>query len=198
MNRRITRARALIGAAALLCLLVVPITAAGGSSEPQATASGVKKQIKKLKKKVKSLQQQVDEIAKQPGPQGPPGEQGAQGLQGEQGLPGAPGQDATNLFAYIRDNGGAANATVGYGSGVFAVSDPAGDNGIYTVTFTRSLVNCVVQATGGFGDPVGMAQAGVRIPRIDMSLGSAGQAEVRFFSDTAAASDTAFLVTAFC
>jgi hypothetical protein len=62
MNRRITRARALIGAAALLCVLVVPLTATGsvgGSGDTKATASGVKKQIKKLKRKVKKLQQQV-------------------------------------------------------------------------------------------------------------------------------------------
>jgi hypothetical protein len=88
MDRGTSRSHALIGAAALLCVLVVPLTATGavgGSGGPEATASGVKKQIKKLKRKVKKLQQQVDEIAKQPGPQGEPGPQGPQGDPGQNG-----------------------------------------------------------------------------------------------------------------
>jgi hypothetical protein len=70
MDRRITRAHALIGAVAVLCLLAVPIAAASGSEDPQATASGVKKQVKKLKRKVRNLQQQVDELARAPGARG--------------------------------------------------------------------------------------------------------------------------------
>src|SRR5512139_4002093 len=125
MNRRIKRAHALIGAAALCSLLVVPIAvagSAGGSEGPEVTASSVQKQIKKLKKRVNNLEQQVEGLAKQPGPQGPPG---------------APGQDATKLFAYIRDDGPAVTANVQYGSGVTAVSDPAGVSQ-YQVTFNRS------------------------------------------------------------
>jgi hypothetical protein len=85
MSKAITRPRLLIGAAALVCVLVVPLTATesvGGSGDPEATASGVKKQIKKLKRKVKNLQQQIDGIAKQPGPQGEPGPQGDPGQNG--------------------------------------------------------------------------------------------------------------------
>ena len=182
---------------AILVAVVALVAALAGTAVagPDAGTSAItKKKVKKIatKQANKVFNQRADELQGPPGPQGPPGEQGPRGL------PGQPGQDATNLFAYIRDNGGASSAAVQYGSGVFGVSDPDGDNGIYTVTFTRSIVNCVVQATGGFGDPLGTAAAGVRIPRIDMSLGSPGQAEVRFFTDTGAASDTAFLVTAFC
>ena len=129
MDRGTSRPHVLIGAAALLCVLVVPLTATGsvgGSGDPEATTSGVKKQVKKLKKKVKNLQAQVDEIAKQPGPQGPPGEQGAQGPAGGQGEQGQPGQDATNLFAYIRDPQPVTTspAVVEYRSGVTAVQRP--------------------------------------------------------------------------
>jgi outer membrane murein-binding lipoprotein Lpp len=197
MDRRITRAHTLIGAAAVCCLLVAPIAVAGsvgGSGGPEATASGVKKQIKKLKKKVKNLQAQVDdlqaqvdELAKQPGPQGPAGEQGE---------PGQPGQDATNLFAYIQDNGSA--SAVQYGSGVTAVSDPAGDSP-YLVTFNRSLVNCVVQAVAGLGDPTGVgAVSSLSSPFIGMLEGNAAQVEVNFVDPAGMVTDTSFLITAFC
>jgi hypothetical protein len=182
MNRRITRAHALIGVAALLCVLVVPLTATGsggGSGAPEATASGVKKQIKKLKRKVKKLQQQVDEIELQPGPQG------------EQG---SPGQDATKLFAYIGDGGSPATATVRYGSGVTAVTDTAG-TGSYTVTFNRSLVNCVAQAVPGFGDPTGIASQANSSAQV---LVSANHATVTFIDPAGNETDTSFLITAFC
>jgi hypothetical protein len=190
MDRRITRAHTLIGAAAVCCLLVAPIAVAGsvgGSGGPEATASGVKKQIKKLKKKVKNLQAQVDDLAKQPGPQGPAGEQGE---------PGQPGQDATNLFAYIQDNGSA--SAVQYGSGVTAVSDPAGQ-GPYLVTFNRSLVNCVVQAVAGLGDPTTVgAVSSQGSPFVGMLEGNAAQVEVGFVDPAGMATDTSFLITAFC
>jgi hypothetical protein len=185
MNRRITRAHALVGAVALCCVLVAPLTATGSvgdSGGPEATASGIKKQVKKLKKKVKKLQQQVDEIARQPGPQG------------EQGLP---GQDATNLFAYIRDNGGADTATVQYGSGV-AVSDPSGNGNTYQVFFNQPMVNCVVQATAGNGNPAGVPTAISSFPLVNMATGGPNQVEVLFVGDTGTATDTSFLITAFC
>jgi hypothetical protein len=108
---------------------------------------------------------------------------GAPGPKGDKGDTGAPGQDATNLFAYVREgNPGPATATavVQYGSGVTGVDDPSGNNS-YTVTFNRSLTDCVVQAVSGLGDPAGNA-----------------------FDDTIAipsgfpVEDTSFLITAFC
>ena len=208
MNTTITRAHALIGAAALLCVLVVPLTAsgsAGDSGDPQATASDIsKKKFKKLKRKVKNLQQQVDDLALQEGPQGPPGEQGSQGprgIQGAQGLPGTPGQDATNLFAYIRDNESqpapANTASVDYGRGVTAVSDPAGDSN-YTVTFNRSVANCVVLVHPGFGDPIGSASVPFGLSSI-VNVADAGPEAVDVqFGSGAAPVDTAFMITAFC
>jgi hypothetical protein len=192
MNRRITRARALVGAAALLCVLVVPIAATGsvgGSGGPEATTSGVKKQVKKLKRRVKKLQTQVEEIAKQPGPQGAAGDQGV------------PGQDATKLFAYFRDFAGSPSVAgnVEYGDGVTAVSDPAG-NSAYTVSFNQSVENCVVQAVPGVGDPPGTPAglAAVSLPTVNMAAGGANDVDVTFRLLSGAVNDSAFLITAFC
>jgi hypothetical protein len=190
MSRRITRARALIGAAALICVLVVPLTATGsvgGSGDPQATASGVKKQVKKLKRKVKKLQQQVNEIELQPGPQG------------EQG---SPGRDATKLFAYIRDFAGSPGATgnVESGDGVTAVGDPAGDSA-YTVSFNQSVENCVVQAVPGVGDPPGTpgGLVAISLPTVNMAAGGANDVDVTFrLQSSGNVTDTAFMITAFC
>ena len=109
------------------------------------------------------------------------------------------GKDATNLFAYIRDDGSANPATVAYGSGVTAVSDTAGDSP-YRLTFNRSLVNCVVQAVPGYGDPEGVGQVDEEaIAVVSIPNGDANQVDV-FFKDavTGTTVDTAFLVTAFC
>jgi hypothetical protein len=80
MTASARRIHALLGAALLFCVLVVPMTvaaAAGGSDAPQATASaGVKKQIKRLKQQLAELQQEVDNLQQQPGPQGPQGPAG--------------------------------------------------------------------------------------------------------------------------
>ena len=157
---------------ALVVALTVASTALGGPS------------LKKLVKKEVAKQ-----LAGKTGPQGPPGQ------------PGTPGQDATHLFAYIGDDGPADPATVVYGSGVTAVDDPAGDSS-YTVTFNRSLVNCVVQASEGFGDPApGTNDAPVGlIPYVNSSFGGSDQVAV-FFSKTAGTrtdSDTSFMITALC
>jgi hypothetical protein len=116
---------------------------------------------------------------------------------------GPPGQDATNLFGYIRDNR-AATATVQYGSGVTAVSDPI-EPGLYTVTFNRSLANCVVQAVAGIGDPAGTPTLAdlLATPEVEVASGGADQATVKFSRpDPARAGsipvDTSFLITAFC
>ena len=86
-------------------------------------------------------------------PQGPPGPPG------EPGTPGTPGQDATNLFAYVRDpgTGDTANALIQYGKGAISVVEPqpATDDGVYDVTFDQSVANCVAQAQIGMGDPQG-------------------------------------------
>jgi hypothetical protein len=158
-------------ALALVAALAIAAPAIGGPS------------LKKLVKKEVAKQ-----IAKATGPAGPSGPQGQSGQ---------PGQDATNLFAYVRDNGSADMATVGYGSGV-AVSDPAG-NSSYQVFFNQSVVNCVVQAVAGTGDPPGGAPviAGA-FPTVDMSAAAANEAFVTFTDTTATVRDTSFLITALC
>jgi hypothetical protein len=93
---------------------------------------------------------QSDDFAAGQIPHGPPG---------APGTPGAPGQDATNLFAYVRDPGSGVgqDAVIQYGKGATSVVEPqpASNDGFYHVTFNRSLENCVAQAQTGVGDPVG-------------------------------------------
>jgi hypothetical protein len=124
---------------------------------------------------------------------------GERGLQGEPGTPGAPGRDATKLFAFIRDTGPSNTASIAYGSGVTALTDPVSASSSYLVTFDRNLTGCVVQAVPGFGDPGGSgAGADYAAPIVAMSLGSANQVGVLWHNTSDAAVDTSFMITAFC
>ena len=81
-----------------------------------------------------------------------------------------------------------------------AVSDPAG-NGQYEVTFNRSLVNCVVQAAVGFGNPRAGGNAfPASIPFVNIAGGAPdGEVSVSFRDAdlTTSVVDTSFLITAF-
>jgi hypothetical protein len=73
--------------------------------------------------------------------------------------------------------------------------------GHYTVTFNRSLVNCVVQAQQGIGNPSGSAGAdtiGPAHPDVLMSSGGASQVVVAFYNGSNVTADAAFMITAFC
>ena len=121
---------------------------------------------------------------------------GERGPQGEPGQPGTPGQDATKLFAFIRDNGAPNAATVAYGRGVTAVSDSVPASHSYLVTFDRSVRDCVVQVTPGFGNPGGSgAGADYAMPIVTMHTTQVG---ILFRDETDTAVDTSFLITAFC
>jgi hypothetical protein len=137
----------------------------------------------------------------QPGLQGTSGQKGEPGTPGQNGEPGTPGQNATKLFAYVDDFGASTAAAVQYGSGVTGVTDPAGDNG-YTVTFDRSLQNCVVEAQPGFGDPTGSAGVDDAIGVITMNQGGQhDQVAVQFTRPSVTNDpvvDTSFVITAFC
>ncbi len=126
--------------------------------------------------------------------------QGEQGPQGATGPKGEPGQDATKLFAYIRDSLDINQpATIDYGSGVTGIVDNPGNDHMYLLTFNRSLVNCVVQASTGFGNPSeGGGAAYYGIPDIFMESGSAEQVEIAFKNHDGTNVDTSFMVTAFC
>jgi hypothetical protein len=118
---------------------------------------------------------------------------------GQQGPKGDKGDSATKLFAYIRDLGPSDTATVHYGSGVTGVTDPSGDSP-YTVSFNRSLENCVVQAVPGAGDPPGNSLTLPNaIPSVAVDSGNANETEVEFErGNPAAVVDTSFMITAFC
>jgi hypothetical protein len=134
-------------------------------------------------------------------PVGAQGPTGATGPQGPQGLQGQPGQDATKLFAFISD-GGANQSTntagVVYGSGVSSVTDPSGDSA-YTVTFNRSLQNCVVEAEAGTGDPIGSNGSAFSYDSIPTVSIKGSDAQVRFLSAVSHnIVDSSFMITAFC
>jgi hypothetical protein len=137
----------------------------------------------------------------QPGLPGTPGQKGDPGTPGQKGDLGTPGQNATKLFAYVDDFGANTVAVVEYGSGVTGVTDPTGDNE-YTVTFDRSLQNCVVEAQPGIGDPTGNAAVDDAIGLITMNQGGQDdQVAVQFTRPSVTNDpvvDTSFVITAFC
>jgi hypothetical protein len=107
---------------------------------------------------------------------------------------------ALTAFAYVSDGPEADDdtAVVGYGRGVSAVSDPAG-NSDYLVTFASSVRNCVVQATAGEGDPKGNGEIVESFPSgIVMSAGTSSEVSVRFRTAINIQADTSFLISAFC
>jgi hypothetical protein len=71
---------------------------------------------------------------------GAAGPQGPQGPKGDAGPAGPPGAAATKLFAAVRVDG-----SIAHGSGVTAVTETG--TGSYTVTFERSLADCVATAS---------------------------------------------------
>jgi hypothetical protein len=184
--------------------VALAVIAAGAIATPAIGGQGATIAVKKKALKRLIRKEVAKQIAKATGPQGPQGLEGPQGTQGQpgpqgpQGLQGPPGQSATKLFGYIHDSTG--TAIVQYGSGVTAVNDPLATNE-YTVTFNQSLVNCVVQATAGVGNPSGTTPlaAGPYIPRVNMSAGGSPAAvKVVFITDEGIAVDTSFMITAFC
>ena len=107
---------------------------------------------------------------------------------------------APTLFAFIRDFGNADTANVEYGRGVTAVSESV-SAGHYTVTFNRSLANCVVEAQQGIGNPSGSGGAATIGPaHPDVGVGFSGddKADVTFYNGSNTTADTAFMITAFC
>jgi hypothetical protein len=115
--------------------------------------------------------------------------------EGERGAQGLPGQDATKLFAYIRDPG---NASIEYGSGVTGITDPVGDHNAYSVNFNQSVTNCVVLANAGIGDPGGSSVGTAATPFVNLNEGGPDGIVVYFTDPAGVVVDTAFMIAAFC
>jgi hypothetical protein len=138
--------------------------------------------------------------------QGRQGIQGNPGQNGQNGLQGQPGQDATKLFASIAVVG--TSVHVEYGNGVTGVSRSSA--GRYVVTFNRSVANCAVQDTVGFGNPnphggvisSGLATSTVTINPIPSTNPARVEVDLNEPSGTTqpnpAPADNNFMITAFC
>jgi hypothetical protein len=180
---------------ALLVAVVALVAALAGTAIGGVAVTSLskkdKKQVKKIsKKQAKKLDKKIEST---PGPKG------------DQGPKGDPGQDATNLFAYVRDNGGASAAVLDYGEGATGVSDPAGENNFgspYVVTFNRDLSGCVAHSTTGFGEPDSPPSSTGRSFSIGPMAANVEGSAVETFSfrvnDPQAAQDTSFMVSVFC
>lgn len=125
------------------------------------------------------------------GQRGATGPQGVTGPSGATGGQGTPGRDATELFAYVKNNG-----ALLYGRGVTSVTKNAG-NGDYTLTFNRDLTSCVGFANVGFGAPPG---GGGITPhdQANVTAIAGSQAEVLTSSPTGTAGDDNFSVAIYC
>ena len=183
------RIKGIGSSAALMVAVVALVSALGGGAVAGVTISKLnKKETKQVKRISKKQARKLDKrIELLPGPKGETGE------------------DATNLFAYIRDTASDTastdEATIAYGEGVTAVQDP--DNSFsYTLSFDRGLAGCVVQANAGTGRPRGTASsylATVSHVVLEEAGLAANQARVSFYKpDFTSSYDTSFMVTAFC
>ena len=118
--------------------------------------------------------------------------------QGPTGPTGLAGQDATNLFAFVSDNGAATVATLAYGQGAVSVQDPAGENQLgapYVVTFNRSLVGCVAQATVGNG---ASSDGGYQAGPMTLDISGNGVNAFSVSESTGTTRDTSFMLSVFC
>jgi hypothetical protein len=136
----------------------------------------------------------------------PTGPQGEQGTPGQQGAPGPPGEDATNLFAYVQDDamGTDADAELVYDRGVASLAEQTGTGlefGEYRLLFDRSLANCVVHVTPGFGAPTSgtkFAEKAVAIVIINPDGDNLAEVRVDITNVDGGAQDSSFFIAAFC
>jgi hypothetical protein len=124
---------------------------------------------------------------------------GRKGARGEPGSQGPPGQDATSLFASIRDPSDEEPAVIQYGTGVVSVTDGPGTGAGYEVTFARSVTNCIIHVTPGRGDPAGPPAIGFEVPvTVDMEEGTPPETVTVFFEDAGGTHDVSFFISAIC
>ena len=115
---------------------------------------------------------------------------------GAKGDKGDTGDPATSLFAAVQPDG-----QLIYGRGVSGSTQ--GGPGVYTVTFTRDLTNCVLQATAGVGHPSSVPGAGGSTSTstagtATASIAGDGSSVLVDTSSGGAISSLSFMVAAFC
>jgi len=201
---RIKRARPALVVAVLVLIAAVAGTAIAGSGPDANTSASAKKTAKKALKKAKKAKKQAKQNAALLADLCGPGASAAgnatctapQGPKGDTGATGATGAPATRLFATVRNDG-----TLIYGQGATAAQKTS--TGVYTVTFNRSLVNCVAIGNAGFGNPLGGSNSfntRTNVTADLFSLGNANQLRVVTFKADATHvfEDSGFLIAVFC
>jgi hypothetical protein len=124
-----------------------------------------------------------------------------QGPQGPQGLTGAPGEPATTYFAYIRYTS-TLSFDADYGSGVIGLERMS--TGLFEVSFSRNVKNCVAHANPGTGAPDGGAvlntdvMAAVVLDPDSIPGVKDNVVRVVLTSHAGAPEDSSFMVSLFC
>ncbi len=177
---RIKRARPALVVVVVALIAAVAGTALAGSGTDANTSASAKKTAEKALKKAKKALKKAKQVEKQEGPKGEKGDQG---------------DPATRLFATVKANG---NLNSGQGA-TAATKDSEGD---YTVTFNRSLVNCVAVGSAGTGNPPGLPnQFGARINvTVNLQGGNSNQLKVSTWNNGVSDDfeDSGFLIAVFC
>jgi hypothetical protein len=174
--------RKLKPAHAMFVAVIALFVALGGGAVAGVTISKLNKkeknQVKRIaKRKAKRLDRRIELT---PGPKGDKGD---------------PGEDATKLFAYVKDGGPGGSVEIVYGSGAVGVSYNE-LTGQYLVSFDRSLAGCVASVTPGLGNPVGSSPGVLTeaAPSVYLGAGEDNQVSVGFES----LQTTSFMLSVFC
>jgi hypothetical protein len=169
----VSRIRGTKSSAALIVAVVALVAALGGGAVAEVTISKLdKNKVKRIsKKQARKLDKKIEL------------------------KPGPPGEDATKLFAYVKDGGPSGSVEIVYGSGAVGVSynDVTGQ---YLVSFDRSLASCVASVTPGLGNPVGSSPGVLNeaTPFVYLGAGEDNQVSVGFES----LQQTSFMLSVFC
>jgi hypothetical protein len=167
--------------AMLVAVIALFVALGGGAVAGVAVTSLNKKEKHRIKRIAKRQARKLDKkIELKPGPKGEKGD---------------PGEDATKLFAYVKDGGPGGSVEIVYGSGAVGVNYNELTSR-YLVSFNRSLAGCVASVTPGLGNPSGSSPAVPEEAAASVFLegGEDNQASVTFESLLT----TSFMLSVFC